>query len=236
MEKLFEYEELDSTNNEAKRLIKEGDAAALYGAVVVARRQTGGRGRMGKGFFSPGGDSVYATFILPPPENPADRQITAAAAVAVCEAIEKTTAFKPGIKWVNDIIIEGKKVCGILTESVPGAAVLGIGVNINLDEGSLPDDLRGIAGSLTMSGEERAAFFDALAERVFQRTGDASRLMDEYRRRSVLTGNRIFVSRGEETRTATALGIADDGALIVSYDDGQVDELRTGDYSVHLAR
>ena len=164
----------------------------LIGSVITAGRQTNGRGRFGNSFASPGGDSVYASFILDLPENLAEQQITPLAAVAVCFALEKATPYRPLIRGINDILLENKKVCGILAESVPGAVVLGIGVNINLGEEDFPEELRESAGSLDMDNEMRARFFNELAEEVFRcmevaqkpDSAGAAMLMDEYRARS----------------------------------------------------
>jgi len=185
------FDEIDSTNDEAKRRLRAGED--LLGSVIAADRQTAGRGRLGKSFASPGGDSIYASFVLKLPESLAEQKITIFAAVAVCYAIEKTTSYRPAIKGVNDILAEGKKVCGILAESVPGAVVLGIGVNINLREDDLPDELREIAGSLNMDKVTRAHFFEELIGEVFRcmsaaekaASAEAALLMDEYRARSV---------------------------------------------------
>ncbi|MCL1896273.1 MAG: biotin--[acetyl-CoA-carboxylase] ligase [Clostridiales bacterium] len=271
--KVFEYDELDSTNDEAKRLVKEAviegqkepsplslPLDGLYGSVVTARRQNAGKGRRGRAFFSPGGDSVYASFILRPPERPAEQLITAFAAVAVCEAIEKTTSCKPGIKWLNDIIVDGKKVCGILAEAVPQAVILGVGVNINLDEDDLPNNLRGTVGSLRMDAETRERFSDMLIESVFRCTQDttepspcvisprpehnrtvplcssytAPALMDAYRARSILIGKPVYILREDEKTPATAVGVADDGGLVVQYENGGGATLRSGEVSVRI--
>ena len=240
MREMFFYEEIDSTNDEAKRLLRDGKAS--FGDVVAARRQTAGRGRRGRAFVSPGGDSVYASFILKPPERPAEQRITAFAAVAVCLAIERTTSYRPGVKWVNDVLADGKKICGILAESVPGAVILGIGVNINLDCGCLPEDLRETAGSLSMDKETRTLFFDALAEDVFRCAAAAEKadaaetaaLMNAYRARSVLLGKLVVFLRGDTTCRALCENIADDGALIVRYENGKTEELRTAEISVRL--
>ena len=236
MKNLLYYDEIDSTNAEAKRLLR-GGKDELYGTVITARRQTAGRGRLGRSFASPGGDSVYASFILKPPENPAEQLITSLAAVAVCLAIEKTTSYKPGIKWINDILVDGKKICGILAESVPGAVVLGIGVNVNLSEDDLPEELHDIAGSLKMDIETRTLFFDTLTEEVFRcmaiaDTEKTTSLMDEYRERSVLLRKPVYI--GSDGIPAFCDSIADDGALIVRYEDGSIDELRSGGISVRL--
>jgi BirA family biotin operon repressor/biotin-[acetyl-CoA-carboxylase] ligase len=235
--RLIEYEELDSTNDEAKRLVRAG-TSELYGTVITARRQTAGRGRKGRGFLSPGSGgtqpgSIYASFILEPPENLAEQFITALAAVAVCEAIEETTSYEPGIKWINDVLVDGKKICGILAESIPGAVILGIGVNINLKIDDLPQELTDTVGSLKMDEKERQCFFNALVGNVFRCVPGSP--MDAYRKRSILTGQNIIIIQGENKRPAKALGVADDGALIVEYEDGSVCELRTGEITVRVA-
>ena len=186
--RIFEFDELDSTNEEAKRMIRaEDDPSRLFGSIVTSRSQSSGKGRRGRGFYSPGTGSIYATFILPPPEDFSEQVITPLAAVAVCEAIEKTTSYKPGVKWVNDVLVGGKKVCGILAESIPGAVVLGIGVNINLPDEDVPEELKGVVFSLWLDEAERKQLFDALVEAVFRNvtaTGDrAAIIMDDYRSR-----------------------------------------------------
>ena len=171
--RLVEYEETDSTNEAAKRLVRDAEntgllqAGEVYGYVITAKRQTAGKGRRGKSFFSPGGDSIYASFILPPPENPAEQQITTLAGAAVCEAIKKASGRQdaaPTIRGVNDVLVEGRKVCGILTEGIPGAVIIGIGININLEEEDFPEELRDSAGSLRLTEEERERLFKSLAD------------------------------------------------------------------------
>jgi len=218
------------------------ELSELYGAVIAARRQTNGRGRLGRSFASPGGGSIYASFILEPPIDPTEQRITAFAAVAVCLALEKTTSYKPGIKWINDIYIEGKKICGILAESIPGAVILGVGININLREEDMPVDLRGNAGSLFMGEEARTRLESSLREEAFRcmaiaerpDTTEAAALMKEYRARSIVLGKAVILESGHEKRSAFCEGHASDGALIVRYGDGSVEELRSGDVTVRL--
>ena len=172
--RVIEYEEIDSTNEAAKRLVRDRTAALdindeLYGTVITAKKQTAGKGRRGKTFFSPGGDSIYASFILPPPENLAEQHITTLAGAAVCETIEtvfRKPADVPTIKGVNDVMIKGRKVCGILTEGIPGAVIIGIGININLNEKDFPEELQEIAGSLLLDSDERTRLFKALTEAI----------------------------------------------------------------------
>lgn len=144
---------LDSTNNHAKRLITEGAADKTF---IFAEQQTSGRGRYGKSFFSPSQSGIYMTMILRPKISIEDSlYFTFAAAVAVCRAIEILTDSSPRIKWVNDIFLGRKKLCGILTEAVSDfesgtveSIVIGIGVNVRMNISQLPEDLRDIVGCL----------------------------------------------------------------------------------------
>ena len=140
-------EETQSTNTALRAL---AEAGAPEGTVYIAQSQTGGRGRMGRSFFSPAGTGLYLSLLLRPTtwEPARAAQLTAAAAAAMCEAIREVTGKEPGIKWVNDLLLDGKKVCGILTEAsfsmesgVLEYAVLGLGVNVYPPEGGFPKEL-----------------------------------------------------------------------------------------------
>ena len=153
-------EETQSTNTALRAL---AEAGAPEGTVYIAQGQTGGRGRMGRSFFSPAGTGLYLSLLLRPTawEPTRAAQLTAAAAAAMCEAIRQVTGREPGIKWVNDLLLEGKKVCGILTEAsfsmesgVLEYAVLGLGVNVYRPEGGFPGELEGIAGAVLESPGE----------------------------------------------------------------------------------
>lgn len=140
MKKIIRYKEIDSTSDEAKRLIKKG---ALEGTVVVAGTQTKGRGKPGSGWFSPPDVGIYLSVILKPFKNPNDlSSITIIGAEAVVTTIEKLTGIKAEIKLPNDVLINGKKIAGILTErDSSGNLIIGIGVNINNPADSFPADL-----------------------------------------------------------------------------------------------
>ncbi|MEA5033046.1 MAG: biotin--[acetyl-CoA-carboxylase] ligase [Sphaerochaeta sp.] len=147
------HESIGSTNGEAKRLALGG---APHGTVVVAGRQTEGRGRNGKSFFSPSDSGLYVSVLLRPELDTAMAlRVTSGAAVAVCRAIERMCDRRAGIKWVNDILIDSLKVCGILTEGISGfetgrieSLVVGIGVNHTIPPQGFPQELQGIAGAL----------------------------------------------------------------------------------------
>jgi BirA family biotin operon repressor/biotin-[acetyl-CoA-carboxylase] ligase len=170
--------------------------------------------------------------------------VTAMAAVAVCEAIESVAGGEPRIKWVNDVYMGGKKVCGILAESVsgpdggPDAIVLGIGVNINVPPDAFPAEIRETAGAVRMNPEKRDRFATELIRRVFDRYQDLERgesPIPAYRERSFIIGAEIAVVKPDGSEVpAVAEGIADDGSLLVRYADGSRASLRSGEISLKL--
>ena len=219
-------ERAESTNTSLMRMAATG---AAEGTVLLALSQSAGRGQRGRTFYSPAGCGLYMSLLLRPRMRPEDAlAVTPAAAVASAQAIEAAAGRPAGIKWVNDIQIEGKKVCGILTESASSAGsldciVCGIGIDLCPPPGGWPAELEGKAGALfdRYPGDERAA---ALAADVLNRLWELCSLLpgrdflDEYRSRSVLTGRRVAVSgRGE----ATVQGIDDDFRLLVRFDNGE---------------
>jgi BirA family biotin operon repressor/biotin-[acetyl-CoA-carboxylase] ligase len=201
---------------------------------------------MGRVFASPEADSVYMSFILRPVGTATGTQlVTVMAAVAVCEAIEATGGGEPRIKWVNDIYMEGKKVCGILAEGVSASGsgaidgiALGIGVNINVPRDGFPEEIREIAGSLGMSPGGRRSFAAELIKRVNAGYGELSRgvsPIDAYREKSFVIGREITVIKADGSETpATAERIADDGSLIARYADGLSERLNSGEISLKI--
>ncbi len=229
---------LPSTNDTARRLACIG---APEGTVVVANAQSAGRGRRGREFFSPTG-GVYLSMVLRPVAGTDPGDITSCAAVAAARAIERCCGASVGIKWVNDLYINGRKVCGILTEGVPHShggldfAVLGIGINIR--GADFPAELQDIATSLEQEGYtvERTALIAALLEEwehayTTLSTGD---YLAESRRRSVVLGREITVLRGKETFPATAIDINENGHLLVKTPAGDTIELVSGEVSLQL--
>jgi len=232
----------ESTNTEVKALAEAGEGA---GFVLIADRQTQGRGRMGRSFHSPGGTGLYLSLLLRP-EGPARDHVflTVRAAVAACRAVEETFGVSPGIKWVNDLILQGRKVCGILVESSMNFetdtldyAVLGIGFNITPPAEGFPAELEGIAGALCPEddGTKRVAlaaaflnaFYGVLAE-------DRRNVLSEYRRRSILIGKTVTSPTGAFEGTATVLNIDDFAGLILRLADGTGKVLTAGEVSVRL--
>jgi len=169
---------IDSTNNEARRRAAPAPVSkTLFGTVIIADSQDAGRGQKGSYFFSPAGGSIYLSFILPPIPNLAyPRIVTETAASAVCETIESfdSARRKPRIERVNDIFLDGKKVCGILTEAVINiengefeSFMLGVGIYINVPDSAFPSKIRASTGSLKLLEGERNRFAAALIQNVF---------------------------------------------------------------------
>lgn len=153
MEKVIHLESVDSTNNYLRKLAAEG---CPHGQFVVAQHQTAGRGRMGRSFVSQEGTGIYLSWLLRPDCSPTDiLPITCMSAVAVCDAIYKCYEIKPQIKWVNDLVLNQRKICGILTEMLLTGnkishVIVGIGINVNNLQEEFPSELRDIATSLFM--------------------------------------------------------------------------------------
>lgn len=240
--RIKKYDCVDSTNELVKTMAKKGEKE---GFVAVADRQNLGRGRLGRAFFSPEG-GVYMSVLLRPRIAPEKAvSITTMAAVAVCEAIEDYTGKKTGIKWVNDIVVDGGKVCGILTEAAASNgdfldyAVLGIGVNVVSPKEGYPNDIKGKAKAL-FEGEcpldAREKIISGILSRLYRYYADIDKALyvESYRRRSVVIGRVVgVIKNGRECRKALVTGINDDCALEVKYDDGISDVLNTGEVSIN---
>ena len=239
--KIIYLDEIDSTNREVRRL---GDAGAVEGTVVIADCQTGGKGRLGRTWFSPAGTGIWMSLLLRP-ELPPEKVsgITLMAALSVCRAIRSATGLNTQIKWPNDLVIDGKKVCGILTESaiLDGElkfAVLGIGVNVNQTE--FPGDLPH-AWSLAMTaGREldREGLIECCLnclkedyERYVQ-SGDLRQLRQEYEAHLVNLDQSVRVLSTTGEWTGVAKGINDSGDLIVLNDQGESVAVNSGEVSV----
>lgn len=234
---VYVFEELDSTNTYAKRIaIDDADARPL---LIVAERQTAGRGRMGRDFFSPDKTGVYfsISYTAHAPLESAVT-VTCAASVAVMRAIRRLCGVQTEIKWVNDLYLNGKKVCGILTEAVSAehATRVIVGVGINLSTAVFPIELTEKAGALGCTNVSRAEMIAAVWQELkpyFADVTNASWLQD-YRSYSCVIGKEITWMREEEHYTGTATGIDDSGALAVRMANGDTEYLRTGEISVRL--
>lgn len=228
------YQSVDSTNSAAKRLAMDGEKQRC---ILVSEGQTAGRGRFGKSFYSPYGTGLYMSLLLYPNQTLQDATvITAAAAVAVCRAIEELAHAKPAIKWVNDIYLDEKKAGGILTEAVGDfesgmaeAVIVGIGLNVKTEKKEFPEELRSTAASLFPEQATRNQLAARIASELFQM---ADRLpetdwMKEYKKRSLVLGRRISYSSGTEKGIGKAVDVKENGNLVVETAKGLL-VLRTG--------
>lgn len=232
----------DSTNNAAKKLAAAG---CPEGQIVVAEEQAGGRGRLARGWFSPFAKGVWFSIVLRPPFKPQDApKCTLLAAVAVNRALRKVTGVDCGIKWPNDILFAGRKLVGILTEmsaemDAINHIVIGIGINVNIDEADFPPELKGLAGSLSMAAGRPFARAEILAavlselERLYDRTVESgfAELLAEWRQASVTLGRTVDVIGGGQRLTGVAEDIDGDGALLVRTATG-LEKVLAGDVSI----
>ena len=233
------YDELNSTNTCAKEIASAGSPA---GTVVIADSQNAGKGRLGRNFVSPKGKGLYMSIILRPDfDMKTASLITSATACAVADAIEKLCPYEVKIKWVNDIYMNGRKICGILTEASLGMemrsldyAVVGIGINIRSSEGNFSRDLRVTATSIEEETGLRidrnrlcAEVLNSL-EKYISCIPDRSYIRD-YRSREILTGNTITANVNGSTVIAFAEGIDDNANLIIKLPDGTIRHLSSGE-------
>ena len=235
---LYFYDSIDSTNTQAKRLLAEG----LSGnALVTANEQTAGRGRQGRSFYSPKNTGIYYSYVFHPQKTLADAVfITTAAAVSVIRAIERLSAVKPTIKWVNDVYVEGKKICGILTEAVSDfesgaleSVIVGIGINVST--ASFPEELRDTAASLGDASITRAQLLNTAVEELVKVAEDLENpaIMEDYKRHSAVIGKEITFIKNGTTTKAVAVDIDEKGGLVVKTEQGTL-TLSSGEITVRL--
>lgn len=236
-------EEIDSTNSYLKR---EALLGAAHGTVAVANHQTAGRGRRSRGFVSPPDKGVYLSMLLRPQLPPSALICTTGmAAVAVCNAVERTAGVRPGIKWTNDLVLGGKKLCGILTElSVEGetgmaeSLIIGAGVNVSQDREDFGPEVAEIATSLALEGYRvsRSALAAAMIEELSHLSdalgGNTEKWVDAYRRDCVTLGKTVRLLWSEGQREAAALDVDNQFGLMVRFPDGSETVVRTGEVSV----
>jgi len=241
-QELYYYDSTSSTNLDAKRLLEEG---AEEGVLAVAGEQTRGRGRRGRSWQSPPDANIYMTLGLRPDFLPdLAPMITLIDAMAVAEAVEEACGLKTQIKWPNDVVIGGKKICGILTEMSAETGyihyvVIGTGINVNITE--FPVELRETATSLCIEKGERVLrapivaktmeYFEKFYEK-FMETKDLSLLMEDYNRRLVNKDTRVKVLDPQGEFEGTAKGIDKKGQLLVEKQGGGIEAVYAGEVSV----
>ncbi len=239
------FDSVDSTNNYLKREAVHG---APDGTVAIADEQTGGRGRRGRSFQSPSGKGIYLSVLMRPQISPnALLPLTGLGAVAVCNAVERVCAVRPQIKWTNDLVLGGRKLCGILTElSLEGEsgalqyAVMGIGVNVLHERTDFDGDVAGIATSLALEtgkNVSRAALAAAMIEELDALYaalcgGQTQPYLARYRRDCLTIGREVQLLWQDAREKVVALDVDDELGLIVRRADGTVETVRTGEVSV----
>lgn len=240
--KVHVYESVSSTNTALKEWAMKGYPE---GTVLIAQQQTGGKGRLGRSFASPEKTGLYMSILLRPKFLAEQAlSITTAAAVAVAEAVESLCGRETKIKWVNDVFLNGLKICGILTEASMNFenggleyAVLGIGVNIKEPEGGFVKELQGIVGTVfgatpppqarsKMAAEVLRRFFT-----IYSKLPDKS-YIDSYRRRSLLTGRRVRLMVGNAREAGIVEGLNDELSLLVRLDDGSLKAYSSGEANI----
>ena len=235
-------DEVDSTNTAAKKAAENG---AVHGTLVVSERQTGGKGRRGRAWDSPRGTGIFMTLILRPNMAPVHASmLTLVAALAVADGIRECTGAESLIKWPNDIVMSGKKVCGILTEMSADPdcinyVAVGIGINVNMEE--FPEEIRGVAASIfTETGKKTKrsllisavmAAFERYYE-VFMKTTDMSGLLEDYNGKLANCGRTVRVLNPAGEYSGTAIGIDREGELLVEMEDTTVRRVLSGEVSV----
>lgn len=237
-------ESMDSTNTEAKRQAAQG---AEDGLVVLSRHQSAGRGRAGRSFHSPAGLGLYLSALLRPKLPPeAVVNFTAWTAVAVCDAIEAVCGVRPQIKWTNDLVLNGKKLCGILTElglnqktGELDYLVVGVGINVSHRPDDFPEDIRSIATSLSMElgrpvdHAELALQIILALDKLYERfPTDKAAYLAQYRTDCLTVGKQVQLITPATVREAVATGIDEDFRLLVEYPDGTSEAVSTGEVSV----
>ena len=234
---LVHLDEIASTNDRGRELALAG---APHGTVVIAERQTAGRGRQGRTWTAPGGRALTLS-VLARMEASRMELLPLAVALAVCEACERATPVRCEVKWPNDVWIDARKVAGILIEARPQEewAIVGIGLNVDTAPEDFPDELRETATSLriaTGAAVDREAVVGALFGRLagwLDELGRPGRVTAAFRERDVLYGKTVAWMRDSRRMSGEARGIDDDGALVVFTGDAEV-HLDAGE--VHLER
>lgn len=238
------HTELSSTNDRARSLAESG---APEWSVVLAGRQSAGRGRLGRKFYSPESGGIYMSVVVRPNcEVREANMLTLAAAAAVAESVEAVCGCSVGIKWVNDCFIRGRKFVGILTEAAVGVeeqclryAVVGIGINVSPPPGGYPAELEEVITSIydaPVRGEVRNRLAAEVLRRFRTYAEDlpARLYMDSYRAHLFVIGREVRLVRGNESETVRVLDLADDGALIVQDADGQTRHVTSGEVSLRF--
>ena len=239
---IYYFDSLSSTNIKAKEIAKDENE----GTVVIAEEQTKGKGRLGRNWVSPKGKGIWMSIILKPKVDPTKvAKITLIGAVAVNQGL-KDMNIKSYIKWPNDIVIDGKKVCGILTEmscelNMINYVIMGMGINVNLDRNDFDEELIGKATSLKCITGNKINRKRLLAHILnhfeelyipFRENGDISKTIKISRENSILIGKEVRIISADVEKRGKVLDIDKEGQLIIEYGDGKIEEIFSGEVSV----
>lgn len=240
---IIHFDSIESTNSYAKAL---GDSDKPDGSVVISEEQTNGRGRLGRSWVSPKHRGIWMSIILKPNLNPVDAvNLTQTAAAAVVKATGEL-GIKTLVKWPNDIVINNKKVCGILTEMTAeltriNYVVVGLGINVNTDELEFPEDIREIATSLkvqtgsSINRQELTARILNNFEKLYTKLTDENNIeasIDICRENSAVIGRDVLIINREKSREAHVIDIDKRGRLLVEYADGNREHIISGEISI----
>ena len=239
---IYYFSSLDSTNDEGK---KRAIAGCAEGTLIITETQQGGRGRLSRGWFSPAAKGIWFSVVLRPPFPPQEApKCTLMAAVALNRAIRDVTGIPCGIKWPNDILCNGRKLVGILTEmsaemDAINHIVIGMGINVNIDVTEIPPELQDIATSISIeAGTEfsRLDLFIKILERLEEiylrvRAEGLATILDDWRQDSITLGHRVNVLAPDKSFTGKAVDIDEDGALLVETEHG-IERVVAGDVSI----
>jgi len=235
------FDEIDSTNRVARELVRQG---VKHGTVVIADRQTAGRGRRGRGWISPSGEGVFMTMVLRPQGDPAKAaKLSLCCALAAAKAIRRVSGLEARIKWPNDIVVSGRKICGMLLEMdfMPdGTLGVSAGIGINVHQMQFDEEIAHTASSLDLLTGRRnnrmdvvRAFLEEMEEALALLERDEAAFIQAYCTASATIGRRVQVIAYETCYTGMAEGVTSDGSLLVRSDeDGKVREVIAADVSV----
>lgn len=240
---ILRLESVDSTNSLVKQLAAQG---APEGLAVISEEQTAGRGRRGRSFQSPKGQGLYLSVLVRPGGGPQQAmELTAWTAVAVCDGIQAACGVRPQIKWINDLVLGGKKMCGILTElcmkpdGSPDGVVIGVGINVNQGEEDFDPELSAIATSLSLQlghlvdrDSVEKEVLRALDQMYSRFPEGKQKYLEKYRADCLTTGRQVQLITPAQVRKAVACGIDDDFRLLVTLPDGSTETVAAGEVSV----
>lgn len=242
LERVYFFDEVDSTNTKAKDLVSEMNGLPI---LVVSEKQNAGKGRRGRIWNTPTNQSVLMSFGLRPRLKPSKAyMLTLVAGLAVVKAIRNVTDLEAFIKWPNDIVVNNKKVCGILTEMTAEPdyvenVVVGIGINVNMLE--FPEEILHKATSLKIESGKEESRADIIEQiiyefekyyKIFEESGNMGCLKEEYSKYLINLNREVTVVKEQESYHAVALRIEEDGELVVRCDDGQEKKIISGEVSV----